>query len=329
MKILLGFLLAFGFSLEAEAQLRIFRRQSLYSFVGMANRLIFPGEIPYRGYISEDLKTDLGDTLPYLHMRSNTRLPNIESTFSFVNSRSEIKKFFAADMGLCRGYSSLRRKMRFLAFFDPENSLNQPIPDPEVEPKLFKRFYRHFIERIRDYEPVVIPGFSHLHEMSSHPLLEKMMAQQVMYEWGEKNFSKGVRTNLLLRGVFKATTKDELLKMHSRLTQGLSLNLNMMVWLSQKHSSWIHVLEAIDVTPMNRDGSFKITFWNDKAISIDKARSTLDVNADGSLHYQDGFHPRNINATGISAENDGEYRAIGENLKSFCQEFSNFCSLPQ
>jgi len=153
-----------------------------------------------------------------------------------------------------------------------------------------------------------------------------MVTKEVLHEWGVKNFSRGTNTRELIRGVFKSSAYEELLLMRKKIEDFKNINLNTMVWLSQKHSSWIHALEAIDVTPVQVDGSFKVTFWNDKFLQPEKATSSITVNLDGSIHYDDGIENRILNAAGVTQENDGEYLKMGENLKSFCQEFPVVCS---
>jgi hypothetical protein len=309
-----------------EAQVRILKRQSLYSFVGLTKRVVRPREIPYRGFESLSVKEDFSDLTSFLNLKSHHRIPNMETTFSFVNTRADVKKFFTADMGLCRGYSSLRRKMRHLAFFDPENINKIEIPNQENKKK-YRKFYRNLIRKIRKYQPTIIPGFQNLRELSSHPLLIKMVTKEVLHEWGVKNFSRGTNTRALVRGVFKSSAYEELLLMRKKIEDFKNLNLNTMIWLSQKHSTWIHALEAIDVTPVQADGSFKVTFWNDKFLQPEKATSSITVNLDGSIHYDDGIEKRILNAAGVTQENDGEYLKMGENLKSFCQASPSICSI--
>jgi hypothetical protein len=105
--------------------------------------------------------------------------------------------------------------------------------------------------------------------------------------------------------------------MRSRVEAFQKINLNTIVWLNQKLSGWIHALEAVEVTPVAEDGSFKFTFWNDKFTEVDKAYSTMTVTADAKMIYDDGIHVRELNSGGVAKENDGEMLDISEKLQEY------------
>lgn len=310
MKILV-LILAFGMTFGASAQ--VFKRQSLMSLEALIER-IFHDNVPNKRFIFDSEDKEASALMEVASHSKDLRYPNIESNFSFVNDKKEFESLFKADMGLCRGISSLRRKFRLLAFFDPENKSAQVIPDREKEPNEFQRFYKNLVRDIRMRKPTVIPGFSNLHEMSSHPDLIDMMKWQVLKEWKTKNFARGTGTSRLLLGTLRHSTYEELKVLRNRVEAFQKLNHNTMVWLAQKLSGWIHALEAIEVTPVAEDGSFTFTFWNDKFKDPEKAISTLRVNAEGEMTYDDGIEVRTLHAAGITKENDGELLDIAESL---------------
>ncbi|MBA2405121.1 MAG: hypothetical protein H0V66_10155, partial [Bdellovibrionales bacterium] len=121
----------------------------------------------------------------------------------------------------------------------------------------------------------------------------------------------------VLRGSHRHSTYEELLDMRSRIEAFQNKNLNTIIWLNQKMSGWIHALEAVEVTPVAEDGSFKFKLWNDKFVESDKAYSYLTVTADAKMMYDDGIKVRELHSGGIAKENDGEMLDISEKLQEY------------
>lgn len=323
MKILF-LILAFAMSLTVNAQI-VKKRQSWTSLGGLFDR-VFDNDLPYQG-----LELDFQDSTKIAALEAAThtsdlRLPNLDSNFSFTNTKPEFEKLFKPDMGLCRGISSLRRKFRLLAIFDAENSKNSQIPNRLTDLNGFQKYYKKIVRRIRDRKVTIVPGFANLREFSSDPDLIDMMKLQVLNEWKKKNFAKGTGLGRILKGSIRHSTYEELLEMRSRVEAFQKLNLNTMVWLNQKMSGWIHALEAVEVTPVAEDGSFKFKFWNDKFIEVEKAHSTLTVTADAKMIYDDGIKVRELHSGGVAKENDGEMLDISEKLQ---EHFRNQEETPQ
>lgn len=296
-------------------------RQSYFSVVGLFQRMhqgLARKSVPLK-----NLKIDYQDTFTVdLLTRASegmSRLPSEEATFTFTNSKDEVDGFYV-DMGLCRGYSSLRRKMRFMGFFDPTLAA----PD-RTDKRAYKKFYKKIVKDIRNFRPRIIPGFSSLQEMSQDPILKSMLQWQVLHEWRNKNFFQGTGTRDLLRGTFKKTSYEALLSLRERIVQNAALNHNTMVWLSEKKSSWIHVLEAYAVSEVSSTGEFKIYFWNDKFLDLTKAHSILTVSGDGKLTYDDFLQTRVLHAMGITKENDGEMILLSQRRKEFCLSNPSKC----
>jgi hypothetical protein len=309
-------LLALSITLPVHAQITK-KRQSMTSFGAIFDR-IFHNDIPYQGLV-----LDLEDSTKLSILESaahtqNLRLPNLESNFIFTNTKTEFEKLFKPDMGLCRGMSSLRRKFRLLAVFDPKNEKESlGIPDRVQNLKGFQQFYKKIVKNIRDRKVTIVPGYANLREFSADPDLSDMIKMQVLNEWKKKNFARGTGLGKVLRGSIRHSTYEELLEMRSRVEAFQKINLNTIVWLNQKLSGWIHALEAVEVTPVAEDGSFKFTFWNDKFTEVDKAYSTMTVTADAKMIYDDGIHVRELNSGGVAKENDGEMLDISEKLQEY------------
>ncbi len=223
-----------------------------------------------------------------------------------MNKKEDFLDLIEVDLGLCRGFASLRRKFRLLAFFDPNNLTAQLIPDRSREPKAYVAFYRDLVKNIRSYSPTVIPVFKNLRELNSDVLLIRMLKKEILEEWKKKNFSRGTGTNELLTGVFRSSTYEELIVMKDKVDIFSSLGQNTMIWISVKNSTWIHVLEAIESTPIQSDGSFRLTLWNDKFTNGENVFSYLTISGDGDIFYDDGLSRRRINAAGVTKDNDGE-----------------------
>ena len=314
-------------SWHASAQVR----QSYFTLAGAFERLvesIFGNDQPYKDYVIDYGSDKELNFLDNKLLNIDIRHPNLEATFAFTNTNEAFEGVYKKDMGVCRGYSSLRRKFRYLSLFDKDNRAQIDVPkldESKKSKRKFKKFYKQIVKDIRNYKPRVIPGFANLFELSQHPELSEMVKWQVLYEWRDKNFSPGTGTGDLIRGVFKHSSIEDLLQMRTRIENNVALGHNTMIWLSEKHSSWIHVLEAIDVTAIGEDGSFLVTFWNDKFIELERAKSYLTVKADGSLFYDDTIVKRELNAAGVTAENDGELKFFAEKLTTFCGAHEAHC----
>jgi hypothetical protein len=314
-------------SLSAHAQ---WQSQSMFAIVGgfeyLFERVFQIRSSPEPEYLIDYSNQSETSDLALYNLNSLLREPNLEATFAFTNNAEDFEGVFKKDMGVCRGYSGLRRKFRFLAYFDAKNESNIEVPDRSHKKK-FVKFYKRIVQDIRDYKFKVIPGFANLNELSADPLLSPMIKWQVLHEWKDRNFSFGMGTGKLLRGVFVHSTYEHMLDVRNRVEKNRELGHNTMMWLAQKSSSWIHALEAIDASPVQVDGSFKITFWNDKFLNLDKARSELLVLADGRLIYYDTLIERELNAAGVTDENDGEMKYMSQKFKEFCQADSKKCEL--
>jgi len=306
--------LFFILTLSATSSAQVFNRQSILAVAGLWE-LVF-ASVPNDGHTIDLADAEEQELLSYAAHTQEKRFANLESTFNFLNDDESYKGVLKKDMGICRGYSSLRRKFRIVGFFDPMNESNQEIPDKK-DAKKFTKFYKKLVKRIRKGLPTFIPGYNNLFEMSSDPLLSRMLKLEVFREWRKKNFTKGTGTGDMLAGTLRRTNYEELLKLRNRVAEFSKLGLNTTMWLSVAKSGWIHVLEAVDATDVDENGSFDFKFWNDKYLELDRAYSVLTVAQNGEMTYDDGKTVRTINAAGITDENDGEIRYLGENLREF------------
>ena len=306
--------LFFILTLSATSSAQVFNRQSILAVAGLWE-LVF-ASVPNNGHTIDLADAEEQELLSYAAHTQEQRFANLESTFNFLNDDESYKGIIKKDLGICRGYSSLRRKFRIVGFFDPLNESNHEIPDKK-DSKKFTKFYKKLVKRIRKGLPTVIPGYKNLFEMSSDPLLARMLKLEVFREWRKKNFTKGTGTGDMLAGSLKKTSYEELLELRDRVANFSKLGHNTIMWLTVAKSTWIHVLEAVDVSDVDENGGFTFKFWNDKFLELDRAYSIMTVTKSGEMTYDDGKTVRKINAAGITDENDGEIRYLGENLREF------------
>lgn len=303
--------------LSFDGSAQILKRQSILSVPGIFQRW-FTNDIPYKNHEVDFEDAEQLEIIGYASHSKELRFANEESTFAFFNTDESYSDVFKKDLGVCRGYSSLRRKFRHLAFFDLNNEAGIVIPSKELEPKEYVKFYKKLVKKIRKGQPTIIPGYANLRDFSADPELVKMMKWQVFHEWRNKNYNRGTGTKDLLLGAIKKTSYEDLLEMREKVDQYSKLGINTMIWTGVKKSTWIHVLEAVEVSPIAEDGSFVFKLWNDKSLEADKTYSYLKVAPNGDLIYEDFIDPpRIMNAAGVVKENDGEIRYLGENLRSF------------
>ena len=85
MKILI-LILAFGLSISGHAQVSK-KRQSMTSFGAIVDR-IFHDDLPYQGLILDLEDSNKLSVLEFATHSKDTRIPNIESNFSFTKSKN-------------------------------------------------------------------------------------------------------------------------------------------------------------------------------------------------------------------------------------------------
>lgn len=303
-------------SLSSHAQL--LKRQSIMAIPGIFN-LLFENTVHYPDYEMDFESPEMKEVRGFAARNQELRFANLESTFSFFNDKESFKGLFVKDLGICRGYSSLRRKFRLLAFFDAKNEAGIEVPNREKHPRKYVRFYKKLIKQIRKGQPTIIPGYANLREFSSDELVSDMIKMQVFREWRKKNFSSNSGTTSdMLRGTLRHSTYEELLYLRDHVEAYAKEGLNTMIWTAVKKSGWIHVLEAVEASPVDENGDFKLKLWNDKSMEEAKMYSYLTVTKKGDILYDDFIDPtRVMHSAGVTKENDGEIRYLGENLKKF------------
>ncbi|MFN7685393.1 MAG: hypothetical protein ACK5QT_08285 [Oligoflexia bacterium] len=123
------------------------------------------------------------DSFDIFSIHSDRNLGGVENELAFANSRSAFKNT-PLTHGYCWGHASMTAKFNRLGFFQP----NSRAPERPGTSQ-WRKFYSGIIDRIMANEATDIPGFANLHEFSSHPTIQEMLADRVAYEWGEKAMS--------------------------------------------------------------------------------------------------------------------------------------------
>jgi hypothetical protein len=261
-------------------------------------------------YSDEQELSFIKENNPSTHLR----FPSIEHNFAFTNTTDDLIDSYQRDFGICRGYSSARRKFRYYGIFDKKNKSKTVIPERSSNRKYVK-FFRKIVASIRKNKFTLIPGFSNLHEFSNDPQIMPMMKWELLREWRDKNFDVNSGTLEILKGTYRRSTYAELLLMRQNIKQNFELGHNSLIWLSAKITkdpldTWIHVVEAIDASKIESDGSFSITFWNDKFTALNHSTSQVHISADGSIIYRDATDAgdRPLISMGITKDNDGEIK---------------------
>ncbi len=307
-------------------------KQSMMIVPGALHSLFFKligrSDNPLLRYRFDQEKIE-SELITYLHLRSDLMTPNIDSTFSFVNTKESLANSYVRDLGICRGISALRRKFRHLAFFDAQNLSNLAIPqldETKKSERQFIRFYRNLVRDIRRGEPTIIPGFENLQEMSQHLLLRGMLEKQALYEWKNKNFMLGNGSMRMMGTYVKRMSAKKVKRFIERLKLHQSLGLNAMVWIRGKKFGWIHALEAIGIEEL-ADSSHKVIMWNDKGIESKGVYAYLYIDQKFKMSYDDEIDEvRDILAGDITNENDGELIYMAMQVRDFCQTNPVFCT---
>lgn len=112
-----------------------------------------------------------------------------ENSLAFRNTPG-ISDNFEMTQGFCWGHASVTSKFNRLAFFKGDkkppydlNSSNSATQDKAIE------YYKALIDKVINNEPVDIPGFKNLNELSDHPSFDGYIGDKVAESWGDRAMS--------------------------------------------------------------------------------------------------------------------------------------------
>lgn len=200
------------------------------------------------------------------------RLPLTEHQFPFDNNR--VGDVCERNFGFCHGYTSSLTLWNRLAFFDPDNISSAIVPK-EVGSDEWFNFYRLLIDELMiRRRPIIIPNFHHLYEfVDSHPRITRYIKELIALEWAKRNinFSSYFK---VLNGIYNTFTTTEALELHQKLSFRINkLKINPIVWIASRspgeksylninNEAGIHNMQAYKITPIDKDGFYKIYFWD-------------------------------------------------------------------
>ncbi len=229
------------------------------SFLGMDD-FNFLVHHHYQNPVSSPFRVFLGN--------QHKRLPTQDDYFPFVNLPEDFDDLLEVQYGLCSGVAAMHRRFNMLAYYDPENLFNQPVPSKETHYLAWYKFYQDKINQIARLQPTIIPGFRNLAEFSESEL-NTYIRKVVVNEWVHLNIN--LSGLVQLRGIRKNFHQRDATRLYDTIKKRLSLGYNPIIYLAMPGDykggaeNWIHVLQVTSLSEMQKDGgySFRVTDINE------------------------------------------------------------------
>ena len=254
--------------------------------------------------------------------------PNFDFSLAFQNHNMGFENSDKKNdqYGFCLGVTTELRKMNLLAFYDPENKLGATVPAKEDQ-VAWLNYYKSLIDKIMINRPVIIPGFSGLHELSGTPGIKEYLVRHVLNQWAMQNATLYSGIDQMLMGVKRSYSKREANKLYHAVKARLARHYPPRLFLSKKNydkpllgGQYIHVMEAFEISEMNADGSYRIGVWHINN-TWDKAIYHLEIKANGTAWME----WRDLGELDIVPGDDAEIAEMVKHLKPFCRANPELC----
>lgn len=254
--------------------------------------------------------------------------PNLEFSLAFENHHMgfEIPDKKNDQYGFCYGVTTVLRKMNLLAFYDPQNILGASVPSRD-DKEAWTSFYKGLIDQVMRNKPVIIPGFSGLHEFSGSLEIKPYLVRHVLNQWGINNASFYSGFGQMLLGVKRSYSQNEANALYDKVKGRIAHHYPPRLFLSKKNydkplfgAQYIHVMEAFEISDKKADGSYSIGVWHINN-QWDKATYHIEIHADGSAWME----WRDLGELDIVPGDDAEIGEMVKNLKPFCMSHNQLC----
>lgn len=252
-------------------------------------------------------------------LRERTIKPSAEHSFNFTNSDSSFSPVCSLNLGVCQGMTNMDRRANMLVYYDPENTEGQSVP---TDPKKLFRFYENKINQVRNGEPVIIPGFRNLKEMSEDAVMGRVLREAVVKVWAKENATlPGIMTVLAsIKGTF---SKEEARDLYNDLKERVALHYNPIVFLSRSEKEagrkWIHVLPVHELTEKDANGNYRIGI---KDPNRSPTTSYIEVTGEGQASYSGSP----LVEVDIMPGDDLEIAQMLTATMEFCKDHPRFCT---
>lgn len=244
----------------------------------------------------------------------DTKIPQ-EVLFSFGNDVSDFQDINPRTFGYCWGYSHLWRRLKTLAFFEPQHKKDSL---EEIKLKIKKI--------IRSAKPQVFNGYSSLHDLSSDPDIKYHLQKKTVQQWRKK------AVNIDGLGVFLKgkMTSNKVKTFIENLKRNLSLGMNPMIYFSSKSDHFgIHVVPVYRLQQEN--DLLKICFIDNHGTAEEQSNcgANVEVNLkDYSLSYEPWLENNelpgtpNLKSIGFTQEDRSENLKFVKTLKPYCEKIT-------
>jgi hypothetical protein len=232
----------------------------------------------------------------------------IEDQFAFNNT--SIGKNYTSYQGFCWGFASLTQKFNRLATF----SLMKKLPD-SVEKDSFSKldYYKEIITKIKNNEPVEIPGYSSLNQFSSDPMIQELLVPEIEDVWKANAASWQGLQSVREGERMKYSEYDNLF---TEIEDQIENHQTPKVLFNQVGiSGWAHVVQVQSVKK-DPNGKKYLCVWDNSyplEYSLD-CKKKMELSPTGELKY--GFY--NVGKIELPHDEKSETVAQVNNLQKNC-----------
>lgn len=221
-----------------------------------------------------------------LAMNNEQRLRSPESHLSVINTDEYFAKYRKKTIGYCWGYSATLADFQHLMFFDPENILQQNIPQNEIQRIEF--YVELMAEAALNQNPIIIPGVTNIRELTSLPGIEMSLLELIGKKWAKNATHAQSIVNMFVddKAMKPKSLRHKINRMKEMLQVGILPRIIFADDSPGPMGHWSHVVNVTEIESAS-DGSHKI-FINESNYfpENDQQPYHIFVTPQGTAHYE-------------------------------------------
>lgn len=229
-----------------------------------------------------------------------------ETHLGVLNTNEYFEKYRKKTIGYCWGWSSVLADFQHLAFFDPDNKLNQELPADIIS------YYKNLIKRVAvKNKTVIFPGVSSIRELTSIPEISDYLLTVIGQRWALNATHIQAIGNMLVDDVKMAP--EEYRHIVSQLRYLKSIGVMPKIIFADDSpgfmGNWSHVVNVTDVKSF-KDGSHKIYINESNYFPEDDEEESyhIYISPEGTAHYKPLLKSNRIINTGTPYDRVGRIK---------------------
>lgn len=244
-------------------------------------------------------------------------LPFRNAAYVFEDSR------YPLTHGYCWGHTTTHQQLFRLSFFEPDST-----PPYEEGTEEWARYYREILRDITSRNrPRDIPGFSSIHEFTSHPTIQEYLLNDVIpHSWASRAMSfESVKTIVSgSNSMTQAQSANLISNVRERIEK---FNVNpTLLFKSKSNNQSVHIVAVHDVRQEEGQTIFCLTDSNSSSYINSMCLTQMIIAEDGKVTYTGWPDDEAISIT-VPPHDDSDMVAQARNLRLYCESKRDNCPL--